>query len=274
MADKDQQTQLPAGYIMTAMGPQLDPNYRSPGRVGVSSVDQAAMQGVAALEALRGVIPGQLLDAAVPAAKRADTEGRVNALNAQMWNVQNRLKSPYLTADERADLQTSIAAPQQERAKLLADLPKPTLSNVLENPPATPPAAVLTPATRRASATPVSDYRSSLAQREQASKQAQGMREQRAANDALMQDMMVTFANMPVSQFNEYLRSQPAPPKAPPATDELVRRLMGIIDINAEAERAAGVSEEQILANQMRSFFDMWAKSALAGSLGGPPPEE
>ena len=99
--------EAPEGFVMTALGPQPDPNYKPPGKTGQSIVDQAALQGSEALQELAdtGLYPDGIIREAEKAATLSDFEKEINVINKDIMDVQNNLKNPYLPDDARAELE-------------------------------------------------------------------------------------------------------------------------------------------------------------------------
>ena len=99
---------VPEGYMMTAMGLQLDPNYMSPGKTGIGMVDQAAGQGSAALSKMDGVIPDGIMDVARRSAQLADYEKKLNPLNLREALIQGSRENSFLTDQLRREMDAEL----------------------------------------------------------------------------------------------------------------------------------------------------------------------
>jgi hypothetical protein len=95
-----QERTLPPGYIMTAMGMQLDPNYVAPGTTGNSIIDQTVTQGgSAALSTLpagiQSMVDPALLKAAQDKANLTDFEKGVYPINQTEFTATDVLDNPF-----------------------------------------------------------------------------------------------------------------------------------------------------------------------------------
>ena len=113
--------EAPEGFVMTALGPQPDPNYKPPGKTGQSIVDQAALQGSEALQELAdtGLYPDGIIREAEKAATLSDFEKEINVINKDIMDVQNNLKNPYLPDDARAELEAFLKTAQEQKDELV-----------------------------------------------------------------------------------------------------------------------------------------------------------
>ena len=113
--------EAPEGFVMTALGPQPDPNYKPPGKTGQSIVDQAALQGSEALQELAdtGLYPDGIIREAEKAATLSDFEKEINVINKDIMDVQNNLKNPYLPDDARAELEAFLKTTQEQKNELV-----------------------------------------------------------------------------------------------------------------------------------------------------------
>ena len=107
---------LPEGYIMGPMGPMLDPNYRAPGKTGISIVDKAALAGTEALATLAesGAVNPTLIETAETIAKQADFERVLNPINQEIAEITAALDNPYVPADLKSGMEARIAALKTE----------------------------------------------------------------------------------------------------------------------------------------------------------------
>jgi hypothetical protein len=108
-----QKSNLPPGYIMTAMGVQLDPNYVAPGTTGNSIIDQTVTQGgSAALSTLPAGIQSRvdpaLLKAAQDKANLTDFEKGVYPINQTKSTATNVLDNPFAPKDLKIEAQKVI----------------------------------------------------------------------------------------------------------------------------------------------------------------------
>ena len=117
--------EIPPGYMLTAMGLQLDPTYQTPGTTGISLLDQAAVGGgTPAVQELidAGVVsPGQGEDA-MPRARMTDYEGDIVSIDQQIYDLERTLGNPYLPEELAADMTTRIAALEAEKDALGASV--------------------------------------------------------------------------------------------------------------------------------------------------------
>jgi hypothetical protein len=108
-----QETTLPPGYIMTAMGMQLDPNYVAPGTTGNSIIDQTVTQGgSAALSTLpagiQSMVDSALLKAAQNKANLTDFEKGVYPINQTKSTATDVLDNPFAPKDLKIEAQKVI----------------------------------------------------------------------------------------------------------------------------------------------------------------------
>jgi hypothetical protein len=108
-----QETTLPPGYIMTAMGVQLDPNYVAPGTTGNSIIDQTVTQGgSAALSTLpagiQSMVDPALLKAAQDKANLTDFEKGVYPINQTKSTATDVLDNPFAPKDLKIEAQKVI----------------------------------------------------------------------------------------------------------------------------------------------------------------------
>jgi hypothetical protein len=108
-----QERTLPPGYIMTAMGVQLDPNYVAPGTTGNSIIDQTVTQGgSAALSTLpagiQSMVDPALLKAAQDKANLTDFEKGVYPINQTKSTATDVLDNPFAPKDLKIEAQKVI----------------------------------------------------------------------------------------------------------------------------------------------------------------------
>jgi hypothetical protein len=108
-----QKSTLPPGYIMTAMGMQLDPNYVAPGTTGNSIIDQTVIQGgSAALSTLpagiQSMVDPALLKAAQDKANLTDFEKGVYPINQTKSTATDVLDNPFAPKDLKTEAQKVI----------------------------------------------------------------------------------------------------------------------------------------------------------------------
>jgi hypothetical protein len=108
-----QKHNLPPGYIMTAMGVQLDPNYVAPGTTGNSIIDQTVTQGgSAALSTLpagiQSMVDPALLKAAQDKANLTDFEKGVYPINQTKSTATDVLDNPFAPKDLKTEAQKVI----------------------------------------------------------------------------------------------------------------------------------------------------------------------
>jgi hypothetical protein len=108
-----QKRTLPPGYIMTAMGVQLDPNYVAPGTTGNSIIDQTVTQGgSAALSTLpagiQSMVDPALLKAAQDKANLTDFEKGVYPINQTKSTATDVLDNPFAPKDLKIEAQKVI----------------------------------------------------------------------------------------------------------------------------------------------------------------------
>jgi hypothetical protein len=108
-----QKSNLPPGYIMTAMGVQLDPNYVAPGTTGNSIIDQTVTQGgSAALSTLpagiQSMVDPALLKAAQNKANLTDFEKGVYPINQTKSTATDVLDNPFAPKDLKIEAQKVI----------------------------------------------------------------------------------------------------------------------------------------------------------------------
>jgi hypothetical protein len=108
-----QKRTLPPGYIMTAMGMQLDPNYVAPGTTGNSIIDQTVTQGgSAALSTLpagiQSMVDPALLKAAQDKANLTDFEKGVYPINQTESTATDVLDNPFAPKDLKIEAQKVI----------------------------------------------------------------------------------------------------------------------------------------------------------------------
>lgn len=129
------------GYSMSALGQQPDPNYVTPGRSGVSMVDQEANKGIMALNRLTsaGFVPQGMTEKAIPAAMQADWDRKRAEIDTEQAVIKSQLSNPYLPADTRAELAQRIIS--LEQGKLLqGDRPRGGVSGSVQAEPGLAPA--------------------------------------------------------------------------------------------------------------------------------------
>jgi hypothetical protein len=109
--------EAPEGFVMTALGLQPDPNYKAPGKTGISIVDQAANQGSEALNELAasGLYSDSIIQEAEKSAKLADFEAGIYDINKDVMDVQNALENPYLPDDARAEMEDFLKTAEQQK---------------------------------------------------------------------------------------------------------------------------------------------------------------
>jgi hypothetical protein len=118
-----QKRTLPPGYIMTAMGMQLDPNYVAPGTTGNSIIDQTVTQGgSAALSTLpagiQSMVDPALLKAAQDKANLTDFEKGVYPINQTESTATNVLDNPFAPKDLKIEAQKVIDEAAKETKAL------------------------------------------------------------------------------------------------------------------------------------------------------------
>jgi hypothetical protein len=118
-----QKRNLPPGYIMTAMGVQLDPNYVAPGTTGNSIIDQTVTQGgSAALSTLpagiQSMVDPALLKAAQDKANLTDFEKGVYPINQTESTATNVLDNPFAPKDLKIEAQKVIDEAAKETEAL------------------------------------------------------------------------------------------------------------------------------------------------------------
>jgi hypothetical protein len=118
-----QKRNLPPGYIMTAMGVQLDPNYVAPGTTGNSIIDQTVTQGgSAALSTLpagiQSMVDPALLKAAQYKANLTDFEKGVYPINQTESTATNVLDNPFAPKDLKIEAQKVIDEAAKETEAL------------------------------------------------------------------------------------------------------------------------------------------------------------
>jgi hypothetical protein len=118
-----QKLTLPPGYIMTAMGVQLDPNYVAPGTTGNSIIDQTVTQGgSAALSKLPAGIQSRvdpaLLKAAQDKANLTDFEKGVYPINQTKSTATDVLDNPFAPKDLKIEAQKVIDEAAKETEAL------------------------------------------------------------------------------------------------------------------------------------------------------------
>jgi len=112
--------ETPEGFVMTALGPQPDPNYTTPGKTGQSIVDQAALQGTESLNKLAesGLYPDSIIREAEKSAKLADFEAGIYDINKDIMDVQQAMSNPYLPDDARAEMEDFVKLANQQKNTL------------------------------------------------------------------------------------------------------------------------------------------------------------
>lgn len=112
--------ETPEGFVMTALGPQPDPNYTTPGKTGQSIVDQAALQGTENLNKLAesGLYPDNIIREAEKSAKLADFEAGIYDINKDIMDVQKAISNPYLSDDARAEMEDFVKLANQQKNTL------------------------------------------------------------------------------------------------------------------------------------------------------------
>jgi hypothetical protein len=118
-----QKRTLPPGYIMTAMGVQLDPNYVAPGTTGNSIIDQTVTQGgSAALSTLpagiQSMVDPALLKAAQDKANLTDFEKGVYPINQTASTAIDVLDNPFAPKDLKTEAQKAIDQAAKETEAL------------------------------------------------------------------------------------------------------------------------------------------------------------
>jgi hypothetical protein len=118
-----QKLTLPPGYIMTAMGVQLDPNYVAPGTTGNSIIDQTVTQGgSAALSTLpagiQSMVDPALLKAAQDKANLTDFEKGVYPINQTKSTATDVLDNPFAPKDLKIEAQKVIDEAAKETEAL------------------------------------------------------------------------------------------------------------------------------------------------------------
>jgi hypothetical protein len=118
-----QKRNLPPGYIMTAMGVQLDPNYVAPGTTGNSIIDQTVTQGgSAALSTLpagiQSMVDPALLKAAQDKANLTDFEKGVYPINQTKSTATDVLDNPFAPKDLKIEAQKVIDQAAKETEAL------------------------------------------------------------------------------------------------------------------------------------------------------------
>jgi hypothetical protein len=108
-----QERTLPPGYIMTAMGMQLDPNYVAPGTTGNSIIDQTVTQGgseaLSTLPAgIQSMVDSALLKAAQNKANLTDFEKGVYPINQTKSTATDVLDNPFAPKDLKIEAQKVI----------------------------------------------------------------------------------------------------------------------------------------------------------------------
>jgi hypothetical protein len=108
-----QKSNLPPGYIMTAMGMQLDPNYVAPGTTGNSIIDQTVIQGgseaLSTLPAgIQSMVDPALLKAAQDKANLTDFEKGVYPINQTKSTATDVLDNPFAPKDLKIEAQKVI----------------------------------------------------------------------------------------------------------------------------------------------------------------------
>jgi hypothetical protein len=118
-----QKHNLPPGYIMTAMGVQLDPNYVAPGTTGNSIIDQTVIQGgseaLSTLPAgIQSMVDPALLKAAQDKANLTDFEKGVYPINQTESTATNVLDNPFAPKDLKIEAQKVIDEAAKETKAL------------------------------------------------------------------------------------------------------------------------------------------------------------
>jgi hypothetical protein len=118
-----QKRTLPPGYIMTAMGMQLDPNYVAPGTTGNSIIDQTVIQGgseaLSTLPAgIQSMVDPALLQAAQDKANLTDFEKGVYPINQTASTAIDVLDNPFAPKDLKTEAQKAIDQAAKETEAL------------------------------------------------------------------------------------------------------------------------------------------------------------
>lgn len=83
-------------------------------------------------------------------------------------------------------------------------------------------------------------------------------------NPKFVEDLLLAFAAMPRGQFMDLRSSAPAPAKGLSPTEQMVQRVNEIVQLNAQAQAAAGTPQEQILRDELSQLMAVLAKDPLA----------